>query len=90
MYSIWDLICPYCNKGLKKIPKSKTKCQNCGNYFYIRTDVNGSKFAVTEVEKNRIDNIKHRRASRKHTFRRAIGRGIIKSIIRGTIKGLFR
>ena len=30
-------ICPYCNKPLAKMPKRRSKCPHCGNYFRVRT-----------------------------------------------------
>lgn len=30
--------CPFCNKPLKKIPGRKTKCPNCSEFIFVRTD----------------------------------------------------
>lgn len=30
--------CPYCNNNLSKTPQRKTKCPNCNNFIYVRTD----------------------------------------------------
>jgi len=48
--------CPYCNSILNSIPKRKTKCKSCGNYFYIRTRLDDkAKVIVTEKECSEID-----------------------------------
>jgi predicted RNA-binding Zn-ribbon protein involved in translation (DUF1610 family) len=31
-------ICPSCSGGLKKVPGAKTKCPNCSEFVYVRTD----------------------------------------------------
>lgn len=85
MYFIWDAKCPYCNNGLKRIPKSKTRCPSCGNFIYIRTTINGQKFAVTEYEKNRVDNI--RRRSNNSCCSSSLGRMAFKSATKGVVKG---
>ena len=87
MHSIWDSQCPYCNNGLKRIPKSKTKCPSCGNFIYVRTTINGQKFAVTEYEKSRVDNI--RRRSKSSCCSSNLGRMAFKSATKGVAKGCF-
>ncbi len=84
MYSIWDSQCPYCNNKLKRIPKSKTRCPNCGNFFYVRTTIYGQKIAVTEKEKNKVDFI--RRPNSSCCFSN-LGRTATKSVIKGVAKG---
>lgn len=56
MYLQKELKCPYCNNILNSIPKRKTKCKTCGNYFYIRTRLDDkAKVIVTEKECSEID-----------------------------------
>ena len=56
MYLQKEAKCPYCNGVLTSIPKAKTKCKNCYNYFYIRTRLHDkAKVIVTEKERNEID-----------------------------------
>lgn len=45
--------CPYCKKELKKIPKRKTKCSNCGKEMYVRSGE-----IVSEKQKILIDSKK--------------------------------
>ena len=56
--SIEAAICPYCNCTLKKIPQHKTKCYNCNNMIFVRTNAYGERFAVTESQKDEIDRFK--------------------------------
>lgn len=49
--------CPYCHKTLKKLPGTKTKCQFCKKYMYVRT-YNDKRQIVTLDEAFRIDWLK--------------------------------
>ena len=84
MYSIYDAPCPYCNNGLKRVPKSKTRCPNCGNYIYVRTDIKGQKFAVTEYEKSNIDRMRHQKNG---CFSSTLGRTAVSGAIGEAARG---
>lgn len=48
--------CPYCNIKLKKFPARKTKCKNCGEYFYVRRRPSDyKKVLIKENEKQLIE-----------------------------------
>jgi len=48
--------CPYCGVALKKVPGAKTKCPDCGEYMFVRTDSRiNSRVVVTEVQASDID-----------------------------------
>jgi predicted RNA-binding Zn-ribbon protein involved in translation (DUF1610 family) len=58
--SLWPderaAICPSCNGALKKVPGAKTKCPNCGEYAYVRTDPRSkSRRVVSESELEDIE-----------------------------------
>jgi len=63
--------CPYCSGFLNKIPRSKTRCPNCYNYLFVRTTIDGKRFAVTEEEKEKIDDIRKRARGGSFFFRSA-------------------
>lgn len=48
-------ICPYCGKGLKKIPGAKTKCPHCSKHMYVRTDTKNVRRVVTKEGADRIE-----------------------------------
>ena len=51
-----EAICPYCGFKLKKTPQKKKKCQNCGNYIYVRTNLlTNEKMLLTEGQKNLLE-----------------------------------
>jgi len=84
MDSIWDLLCPYCGNLLKRVPKSKTICPNCGRPIFVRTTIDGQKFEVTEDEKTQIDQKRHRVSS---GFGSYLGRKAARTAVRGAAKG---
>lgn len=47
--------CPYCFKKLLKIPGSKTKCIHCGEYIYVRTNLQNAKILATKKEAEQLD-----------------------------------
>jgi predicted RNA-binding Zn-ribbon protein involved in translation (DUF1610 family) len=48
--------CPYCGVALKKVPGAKTKCPECGEYMYVRTDPGiNARVVVTKEEADTID-----------------------------------
>jgi len=48
--------CPYCNKALKKIPGSKTKCPHCGHFMFVRTRFKDRiRIVVTKKDADEID-----------------------------------
>lgn len=56
MYLLNEQKCPYCNIPLPTIPKRKTKCKSCNNYYYVKTRVlDREKVIVTEKERNEIE-----------------------------------
>ncbi|MCB0747214.1 MAG: hypothetical protein KDC90_07080 [Ignavibacteriae bacterium] len=52
-----ELKCPYCSSSLPKMPEKKTKCKNCGKYYYRRScpPEKRNYIIVTEDEKNIIE-----------------------------------
>lgn len=49
-------ICPSCEGALKKVPGAKTKCPNCGEFVYVRTDPRSkSRRVVNESELEDIE-----------------------------------
>ncbi len=49
-------VCPYCSKGLDKMPSRKKRCSHCGNYMYVRTRPSDRKrVVVTEQDAVKID-----------------------------------
>ena len=50
-----EAICPYCKKGLKKIPSRKTKCTNCGESIFVRSSPERIKILCTEEQAKEID-----------------------------------
>ncbi len=49
-------ICPSCSGGLKKVPGAKTKCPNCSEFVYVRTDPRTkSRRVVKEAELEDIE-----------------------------------
>jgi len=56
MHILEESRCPYCDNSLTPTPRRKTKCKNCGNYFYVKTRVSDRlKVIVTEEEKESIE-----------------------------------
>ena len=49
-----EAICPYCNKELPKMPSRKTKCKNCGNFYFARTRLSDRKKVVLTEEEAKI------------------------------------
>jgi ssDNA-binding Zn-finger/Zn-ribbon topoisomerase 1 len=50
-------ICPYCGFKLDKSPLKKTKCPNCHNYIYVRTNlITKEKMLLTEEQVNKLEN----------------------------------
>ncbi len=50
-------ICPYCGFKLDKSPLKKTKCPNCHNYIYKRTNlITKEKMLFTEEQVNKLEN----------------------------------
>lgn len=50
-------VCPYCGFKLVKSPLKKTKCPNCHNYIYVRTNyVTKEKMLLTEGQVNKLEN----------------------------------
>jgi len=50
-------VCPYCDFKLDKSPLKKTKCPNCHNYIYVRTNlVTKEKMLLTEEQVNKLEN----------------------------------
>ena len=48
--------CPYCHKGLSKIPGAKTKCPHCGEFIFVRTrPKDNARVVVTKAEADKID-----------------------------------
>jgi len=48
--------CPYCKNFLNKIPSKKTKCQNCGEYMYVRTRPSDrARVLVTKQQADKIE-----------------------------------
>jgi hypothetical protein len=47
--------CPTCYKKLAKIPGAKTKCHHCGEYMYVRTQVNHTRVVVTKAQAEEIE-----------------------------------
>lgn len=48
--------CPSCNGALKKVPGAKTKCPNCSEFVYVRTDPRSqSRRVVNESELEDIE-----------------------------------
>lgn len=46
-----EAICPYCNRALVKFPGRKTKCPNCGDFIFVRTDSRtGNKTLLTDKQ----------------------------------------
>lgn len=49
-------VCPSCNGPLKKVPGAKTKCPNCSEFVYVRTDPRSkSRRVVNESELEDIE-----------------------------------
>lgn len=49
-------ICPSCSGGLRKVPGAKTKCPNCAEFVYVRTDPRTkSRRVVKEAELEDIE-----------------------------------
>jgi hypothetical protein len=50
-------VCPYCGFKLDKSPLKKTKCLNCHNYIYVRTNlITKEKMLLTEEQVNKLEN----------------------------------
>jgi hypothetical protein len=48
--------CPYCHRGLSKMPSRKTKCPHCGEFMFVRTrPKDRAKVVVTREEAARIE-----------------------------------
>ena len=48
--------CPYCGVELKKVPGAATRCPDCHQTMYVRTDKRGqTRRVVTEEQADRID-----------------------------------
>ena len=48
--------CPYCGFKLEKSLSKKTKCKNCGNYIYVRTNlITNEKMLLTEDQIKKLD-----------------------------------
>lgn len=48
--------CPNCDVQLKKVPGAKTKCPDCGEYMFVRTDPRiNARVVVTVGQANVID-----------------------------------
>lgn len=65
-----EKICPYCKKELKIFPKTKTKCKNCGNYIYKRSDlIDNFPVLLKEEELSKYENEKNKYFFiKKHCF----------------------
>ena len=51
-----DFKCPYCKSTLSKRPERKTKCKNCGNFIFVKTDPDTrERLIVTEQEARKIE-----------------------------------
>ena len=51
-----DAVCPYCSFKLDKSPLKKTKCQNCHNYIFVRTNmITKEKMLLTEEQVNKLE-----------------------------------
>jgi hypothetical protein len=55
--SLIKLSCPYCDEILPKVPERKTKCKNCGRFYFRRNrpDARYDYKIVTEEEAKEID-----------------------------------
>ena len=53
MHILKEQKCPYCNVSLVTIPKRKTKCKSCNNYYYVTTRISDeAKVIATEKERD--------------------------------------
>ena len=71
--------CPNCKSALLRTPKRKTKCINCGNYIYVKTNPETRlKVLVTEKEAEAIDKEWSKYHSVNDNLKRLISFGITK------------
>jgi hypothetical protein len=48
-------LCPYCERGLEKVPGAKTRCAKCGKFMYVRTTPKNERVLVTKDGAENID-----------------------------------
>jgi len=65
--------CPYCGFKLEKSPSKKTKCKNCHNYIYVRTNlITKEKMLLTEDQIKELDKEREEIAAKVHALETAL------------------